>query len=106
MALMKKQVWYLHLLMTTASAPQRKALLDTVTQDQLRALTETTHNVLQGNIPLTEGQKRQLRKHKKFLRILGDPKVPNSTKREALCRKGAVVVALLRAAAPRLKQFV
>lgn len=92
--------------MTTPSQAQRKALLDTITNEQLKALVEVTHNLLQGNIPLTEAQKRKLRKHKTFLKILGDPKVSNSIKRDALCRKGAVVTAVLRAAAPQLKQFL
>ena len=100
---MKRQIWYLHLLMTTASSAQRKALLDTVTNDQLKALTEVTHNLLQGHIPITEGQKRNLRKHKTFLRILGNPKVPFAQKREALCRKGAVVTSVLKIATPQLR---
>ena len=103
---MRKQIWYLHLLMMTASSAQRKALLDTITNEQLKALTEVTHNLLQGHIPITEGHKRNLRKHKTFLRILGNIKVPYSQKREALCRKGSVVSLLLKAAAPQLKLFV
>ena len=103
---MKRQIWYLHLLMTTTSSAQRKALLDTITNEQLKSLTEVTHNLLQGNIPITEAQKRNLRKHKTFLKILGNVKVPNSTKREALCRKGAVVTTVLKIAAPQLKQFL
>lgn len=105
-SLMKKQIWYLHLLMTTASSVQRKALLDTITNEQLKALTEVTHNLLQGNIPITEAQKRNLRKHKTFLRILGNIKVSHTEKRQALCRKGAVVASVLKAAAPQLKLFV
>jgi len=103
---MKRQIWYLHLLMTTSSSTQRKALLDTITNEQLKALTEVTHNLLQGNITITEAQKRSLRRHKTFLRTLGNIKVPFSEKREALCRKGAAVKLLLKAAAPQLKLFV
>lgn len=103
---MKRQIWYLHLVMTTASSAQRTALLNTITNDQLKALTEVTFNVVQGIIPLTEVQKRHLRKHKAFLKILSDPKAPFSQKREALCRKGAVVTSVLKAAAPKLKLFL
>jgi hypothetical protein len=103
---MKRQIWYLHLLMTSTSSAQRKALLDTITREQLKALTEVTHNLLQGNIPIAEAHKRRLRKHKSFLRILGDIKVPVSQKRDALCRKGTVVASVLKAAAPQLKLFL
>lgn len=102
---MKRQIWYLHLLMTSTSS-QKKALLDTITNEQLKALTEVTHNLLQGRIPITESQKRNLRKHKTFLRILGNSKIPYSKKREALCQKGAVITSVLKVAAPQLKLFV
>ena len=105
-SVMKKNVWYLHLLMTTSSPSQRRGLLDTITNEQLKSLTEVTHNLLQGNIPTTETQKRNLRKHKTFLRILGNPKVSFSQKREALCQKGAVVVTVLKIAAPQLRLFL
>lgn len=91
--------------MTTSSTAQRRALLDTITNEQLKSLTEVTHNLLQGNIPMTETQKRNLRKHKIFLRILGNPKATFSQKREALCQKGVVVVTLLKIAAPQLRLF-
>ena len=103
---MKRQIWYLQLLMHTGSKEQRRVLLDTVTNDQLRALTEVTHNILQGNIPLTASHKRKLRTEKSFLQILGDIKAPSVKKREALCRKGDIIVYLLKAAAPRLKLFL
>ena len=106
MTMMKKHIWYLHLLMTTPSSTQRKVLLDTITNDQLKALTEVTHNLLQGNIPITEAHKRNLSKHKAFLRILGNIKVSPAQKREALCRKGAVVGTVLKIAAPQLRLFL
>ena len=103
---MKKNIWYLHLLMTSTSSIQRRALLDTITNDQLKSLTEVTHNLLQGNIPMTENQKRNLRKHKTFLKILGNPKASFAQKREALCEKVAVVVTLLKIASPQLRLFL
>lgn len=103
---LKKQIWYLHLLMNTSSTAQRKALLDTITNEQLKALTEVIHNVLQGNIPLTQVHKNKLRHHKAFLRILGDPKISLARKREALCQKDTIIILLLKAAASRLKVFL
>ena len=85
---------------------QRRVLLDTITNEQLKALTEVTHNILQGNIPLTEAHKRKLRKEKSFLHILGDVAVSLTKKREVLCGKASVVVSLLKAAEPRLKLFL
>ena len=103
--LLKRQIWYLYLL-STAPPAQWKALLDTITNDQLRALTEVTYNVLQGNIILTEAHKKRLRQHKLFLRVLADQKESLIKKREALCRKETVVTLLIKAAAPQLKKLL
>jgi len=104
---MRGQDWgYVTRWQLNSSKEQRRVLLDTVTNDQLRALTEVTHNILQGNIPLTTSHKRRLRTEKTFLQILGDIKAPLVKKREALCRKGDIIVYLLKAAAPRLKLFL
>ena len=92
--------------MNTSSTEQRTALLDTITNEQLKALTEVVHNILQGNVPLSEAHKRTLRQHKPFLRVMGDLKTSAKKKREALCRKGAIVNLLLKAAEPRLKLFL
>ena len=100
---MKKNFEYFHLVSVTSPA-QRKALLDTITNDQLRALTELTFNIGQGNIILTEAHKTKLRPHKMFLRVLMDPRLSLAKKREALCQKEPVVTVLLKAAVPQLKQ--
>jgi hypothetical protein len=102
-ALVKRQSSYLQLFRDTKSKTQRKALLDSVTKEQLQALIEITHNLLKGVLPLTLNHKKKLTPHRKFLRMLGDPKVNLKTKKVALCHRGNVIALLLSAVWPTLK---
>jgi hypothetical protein len=102
-ALVKRQSSYFHLFRDTKSKVQRKALLDSITKEQLQALIEITHNLLVGVIPLTPNHKKKLTPHRNFLRMLGDPKGNLNTKKVALCHRGNVVALLLSAVWPTLK---
>ena len=66
---------YVKLFLQTSSHSQRKALLDTITNDQIKALCEITHNFLRGNIPLDKKKLAPLKKQKAFIRSLGNPKI-------------------------------
>jgi hypothetical protein len=104
--LIKNQGLFLRLLLETKSKIQRKALLDTIDKQQLQALVEIAHNLLQGVIHVTAHNKKKLVAHKKFIRLLGDPKIGLTVKKEALCHKGPAVVLLLRSVWPTLKTFL
>jgi hypothetical protein len=101
--LVKRQSFYFHLLKDTKSKIQRKVLLDSITKEQLQALIEITHNLLQGVIPMTSSHKKKLSPHRKFLRMLGDPKGSLQNKRVKLCHRSSVIVLLLNAVWPTLK---
>jgi len=68
-------------LISSTTISQRKALLNSITQSQLKAVSEIVHNVIRGTVPLTYLEKSELKKYKKTLLILGRKK---STKREKL----------------------
>jgi hypothetical protein len=70
-ALIIEQLPFLKLLAGShITTKQREFLLDTITWRQLAALSEITHNLLIGNIPIAEGQKEVLKRHRLALRIL------------------------------------
>ena len=104
--LIKKQTSFLRLFIETSSNQQRKALLNTVTDDQLKALTEITYNLLQDSIPVTAAQKKKLRTYKRLLVLLGDPKTSPKKKKRALCRQTKGITLLLRTVEPTLKTFL
>jgi hypothetical protein len=92
--------------MSTPSTLQRKALLDTITQDQLKALTEIAVNILRGVLTITPFYYTKLKKDRKLIRIIGDTSVSLKRKRELLCRRGRVIVLLLKAVEQTLKTFL
>jgi hypothetical protein len=104
--LVKKHVSYLHLVHLTTSRLQRKALLDTITNDQLKVLIEVTVNLLRGVLPITTAQKSKLKKYRKLIRLIGDQTVSLKTKKDALCRQGQAIAVLLKAVEPALKTFL
>jgi hypothetical protein len=101
-----RQTPFLRLLLETPSISQKRGMLDTITADQLKALTEITHNFLQNVIPVTPRQKKTLRKYKRMLELLGDPRVGPKRKKKALCRQTRAITLLLRVVEPALKTFL
>lgn len=96
---------YLKLLRGTPSKPQRKALLDTITVDQAKALSEIAHNFLEGNIPVAKDSLDRLRKHKTLIRQLGNKSVSIKRKRQLVCKRGTVILLLLTVSEPTLKKI-
>ena len=104
--LIKKHWSYLQLLMNTASKQQRKQLLDTITNDQLRALTEVIVNLLQSILPIATSHKPKLKRHRIIIRQLGDTEISSKKKRELLCKHGVVIANLLKAVEPALRDYI
>ena len=83
--LIKKHWSYLQLLMNTTSKQQRKQLLETIINDQLRALTEVVVNLLQRILPITPSHKSKLKRHRNIIRRLGDTTISSKKKKILLC---------------------
>lgn len=75
----KRHVHLLHLL-SSAGPQQRKAILKTASNDQIKSLCEICHNLLRGNIPTAKVNK--LVSYKRVIRQLADKKIPISRKRK------------------------
>lgn len=54
----------------------------------IKTLCECALNLLQGNIPISNGQKKRLTPHKRSLRKLADKKLPLFKKRALLVQRG------------------
>ena len=102
--LIKENAPFLQLLSSsTISIDQMKALLSTASRGQVNALTEVTHNLIKGNIPLLPGHKKGLNRHTSSLRILGASKL--SLKKRKAVLNPALVKALLQISTPVLKSL-
>jgi hypothetical protein len=80
--------------------------VDTITNDQLRALIQIVVNLLRSILPLTPSKKTQLKKHQKVIRQLGDKAISLKRKKELLCRQSSVIVLLLKSVEPALKSYI
>jgi hypothetical protein len=49
-------------LFSSTTIPQRKALVNCITRQQLKASSEIVHNVIKGTVPVTHSDKLKLEK--------------------------------------------
>jgi len=76
-------------LLLSLTPAERKAVLKVLDARRIRSICECAHNLLQGNIPLSDKRKLQkLRKHKSTLRRLAARGVSWIKKRRYLVQKG------------------
>lgn len=75
----KRHVHLLHVL-ANANPQQRKAILKTANEDQMKSLCEICANLLSGNIPISNGKK--LHSYKRVIRQLADKKISIAKKRK------------------------
>ena len=69
--LIKQQRHFLYLV-TNTTANQRKALLETITSQQLRALSQIAYNIIRFKGKLTPTEKASFRCQRRFIYLLGD----------------------------------
>ena len=95
--LIKEQRHFLKLFVQTTSA-RRKALLQTITQRQIRALSQIAHNIIKFRIKLSPTERALLKRERRLLYILGDRSLGYQRKIEALRGKQRFLSTLLKVA--------
>ncbi len=93
-ARLKRNLNFLHVL-KKANPKQRKAIIESGTNDLILCLCEVIDNILVGTVKLGPKQKKGLGRYKKVLRELVDKKVSLVTKRRLFVQKGGFLPALL-----------
>ena len=74
----------------------RKSILRAAENDLITCLCECSHNVLNGNIQLSNKDKRALKKHRKTLRQLAQKKkLSTAERRSILVQRGGFLPGLL-----------
>jgi hypothetical protein len=86
---------FLHLIKSTTTA-QRKALLSTITKQQLKALSQIAYNILRFKIRLTPSEKAQLKRQRRIIHLLGNRSIGFKQKREAIQHKPRVIYTLVK----------
>ena len=95
--------YFLHFLQEAKSPTQKKLLLQSVTPEQLKVLTEIFYNLLHSDFPLSKQQLQSLRKHKKVLRFLGNKSNSTLRKKRLLKKSLTVIDLVLKIVGPLLK---
>src|SRR5215469_3099291 len=91
---LNSQLHFLHVL-KDAKPQARRALLESASDDLIKAIVECAINTLNGNLKLTKNEKTRLKKFKNRLRALVSPKISFKSKRKLLVQKGGFIVPLL-----------
>ena len=103
--LVKKHNHYIYLLSETSSSHQRKALVDTITKEQFRALSQVIVNALHLNIPLEKSVVSKLKSHHKTFVVLNDQKVGVRKGLKVFKGRYNIVIYMLKAALPTLRSI-
>ena len=94
---------FLRLVGSKSTSPkQRREVLRTASNEQVKSLCECAYNILKRNVPVTPAQLQDLRRHKKLMYMLADRSVPVDAKRRRIQQRGGFIVALLRPIASAL----
>ena len=76
-------------------AKYRSMLIKHAPNSVIQCIAECCHNVLKGNVPLSESQKRSLHSKREHLRQVASKSVPIPEKRKILNQKGGFLPALI-----------
>ena len=78
--------------LATCPPHQRQFLLDTATPEQVHGLVQVTHNVLHCHVPLSDGERENIRRHGEALSSLASPSTPFKEKKQLLAQTGGSFV--------------
>ena len=95
--LIKQHQHFLRLFVQTTGT-QRKGLLRTITKNQLRVLSQVTHNVIKANIKLGSSDKKSLKRYSHVVHILGNKRAGYRRKKDAIVDKQRLVQKLIQLA--------
>ena len=102
----QKHWCYFQLLITTTSVTQKKHLINIISSEQLKALVQIANNSLQHVLTVKPSKLVLLKKHKRFIRFLGDKSIGLKQKKTLLCRQGKALTLFLKSIEPSLKSYV
>jgi hypothetical protein len=92
--------------LTLAKPSVRKQLIQKGGREIVNCVSECCHNILKGNVPLTDKQKICLNKHKEKLRKIVDKKIGLRAKQKIIQKGGFPLAAILAPVASVLSSLL
>ena len=83
--LIRSQIQFLRLLTSTSSV-QQKAIIKTISPNQMKALVQIVYNVLVGNSVLSSSNKEKLKAHKTVIRRFVSRELSQEKRKELLLK--------------------
>jgi len=93
-ARLKRNIGFLRLV-KRATPNKRKVLLSAAKSDHLKCITECAHNIVRGNVRMTKGQQKKLKRHAKFIRLIAQKRFSLPRKKKLLVQRGGFLPALI-----------
>jgi len=100
----RRNINFLQLLLSTHRA-QKKALLNTINSEQLKAIGEIALNILHGIIPLTSPQKKVLSRYRDAIRSIAHKQHSLKREKTTLVKHIKALEVLLKSVGPLLKSL-
>ncbi len=98
--------WSFIQLLTQTSAIQQKALLKTLTDNQLSTLCEVILNILKGNLHLSADIIQKIKRYRSVLRNLSSKSASNKTKKTSLVKNQKLIVYILQTVKTSLENYL
>ena len=95
-----KSNYHILQVLRTACLKLPKVIILNCGKKLVNCISEINLNVLNGNLKLSDCNKRKLRKYKALLRKLADKRVPSSAKKRLIKQRGGFLFTPLSAALP------
>ena len=102
---MQQQRHFLHLFIQTTPI-QRRALLRTVTKDQIKALSQIAHNIMKGNVPLSVTEQHKLKGERRLIHLLGDTRLGLVHKKRLVQSKQRILYLIVKIAVTYLQSIL
>ena len=97
---------YLTLLSTSKQKNRRNKLLDAANTNEIKAISECVKNIIEGNVPISDGDLKILKRHKQVLRSVARRCYSVKRKRVLLKQKGGFLISLLPLALTALTKLI
>ncbi len=92
---LKRNIICLHLL-SNAKKPQRDALINTASKDQILCICDCANNFLKGNIPFSDQDIRKLKRYQNQIRYLANnKKATTKNQKQIIVQQGGFLPLLL-----------
>ena len=103
--LVRQNIPFIRLLIST-TANQQKALINSITRDQVKSIIEITYNIINLHIPVAQADRKKLIRHISLIKDIGLKKLSIKKKTDLIKSKKRIIIAMLKAVINTVEKIV